>query len=139
MSLVKTEEVVCREVTEEDIDTALEWMQHHYGKAFPRDFLPKTGIIAVLNGIKVCVIPIYLESSSSVAVLGHCIINEKIPGRKVCMAIKECVKTCVSFARKKQRKFVISVFGRRSINKIVDQCGFLTADTIEEKFYYTGD
>lgn len=128
----------CREMTEFDIAIALMWMKKHYLRPFPADFFPKTGVVALISEEEACIIPIYLEGTSTVAVLGHCIINEDLPKRKVWLAVKECIEYSKDFCRMAGKKYVVSIFGRNSINRIADRCGFAAGDKVEEKFYYLG-
>lgn len=131
--------IECRTCLAADWASAAGWMMNHYSKPFPQDFLPETGIIALVNGIRACVIPVYLENSSTVAVLGHCMINEKLVKRQIVQAVEACMRAAVSFAATQKKKYVIALFGRNSINRLADKCGFVTADRIEEKFYYIGE
>lgn len=125
-------------MNEDDWKTIHEWMLYHYGRQFPADFFPKTGVAAYVNGIPGCIIPVYLESTSSVAVLGHCAVNEGLEKKVILSAVEKCIRGCVEFSRKNGKKYAVTIFGRNSINRIADKCGFFTADTIEEKFCLIG-
>lgn len=138
MSQVNLSPIVCREMTQEDWKTALQWMSDHYQMPFPADFFPQTGVIAAVDGIDAVVIPVYLEQSSAVAVLGHCVFNTKLCRKTLRIAAQSCIGACIEFAEAKGKKYAVSIFGRRSVNRIADRCGFITADTIEEKFFNIG-
>lgn len=136
---VRRSRYVCREMSEEDVNIALLWFKSYYdGKDFPKDFLPETGVCVSVDGTLVCVIPIYFEHSSNVAILGHCMINHEFNKKQTCFAIKKCIEYAVEYASGRGKKYLVSIFGRNSINKIADNCGFITADTIEEKFFFCG-
>lgn len=136
---VRRSRYVCREMTEEDVNTALGWLSAHLKKqGFPRDFLPETGVCVSVDGKLACLIPVYFEHSSKVAVLGHCLVNGETNKKQACFAIKKCMEYAVEYASARGKKYIVSIFGRNSINKIADNCGFITADTIEEKFFFCG-
>lgn len=102
---------------------------------FPADFFPDTGIVVEQNNTIICMIPVYLESSSKVAVLGHFIANCDVDRKIVAEAARIAIEAAVALAKKHERKYIISIFGRNSINRIADKCGFTTAEIIEEKIY----
>jgi hypothetical protein len=116
----------------------LQWLKEYYGRDFPRTFFPETGIITSMGEQPACVIPVYLENTANVAVLGHCMFNNSMPKRLLAAAARQCIDSAKNFAVKHQKKYVISIFGRNSINRIADKCGFLSADIVEEKIYIAG-
>ncbi|MBQ9088661.1 MAG: hypothetical protein IJY46_07765 [Lentisphaeria bacterium] len=131
--------LLCREMTAADRERAAQLLADHYKcEKFPLDFLPITGVVVEYSGMIVCVIPVYLESSSKVAVLGHFIANDHIDRRLLRNAAALAIRETKSFARRAGKVYVMSVFGRHSINRIADRLGFVTADQIEEKFCYIG-
>lgn len=131
--------IVCREMQSEDISTLIKWIAEYYGGSFPADFFPKTGCVASIDNVDACIIPVYLEQTSSVAVLGHCIVNADLPKRQIAKAVKACIDECTQIAKRHNRKYAVAIFGRNSINRIADRCGFMTTDSIEEKYIYIGD
>lgn len=130
--------IECREMTPEDRKTALDWIAEYYGKSFPEDFLPESGLVCMMDDQEACMIPIYLEQSSSVMVLGHCILNQSMHRRVLAAAVRFCILESKRYAAMHHKKYIISLFGRNSINRIADDYGFVTADVAEEKFYFTG-
>ena len=123
----------------EDKTLAIRWLAEHYrSDAFPEDFLPYTGVAVLCGDTVAAVIPVYLEQSSSVAVLGHCMINEKIKKRIIVQCLQQLIEFAKIYAKNNGKKYIVGIFGRRSINRIADKCSFVNADTIEEKYYYIG-
>ena len=113
---------------------------HYTGQKgmFPADFLPETGIAATLRGETLCIIPVYLEQSSTVAVLGHFIANDHANRKQLRLAAIAAIEAAKRFAKVAGKKYIVSIFGRRSINRIADNLGFNDADHIEEKICYIG-
>ena len=130
--------ITCREMRGVDKKTALEWFELHYGGKFPEDFLPETGVVCEVDGVPAVMFFVYFEESSSVAVLGHCVFHPEKRGRDVVKALEFGLEFVKGYARGKGKKYVVSIFGRNSINRIADRCGFVDADKIEEKFYCLG-
>lgn len=128
----------CRKMKLSDKAVLLEWFKSYYREEFPGDFLPETGIVAEISGEAAVMIPVYFEGSSSVAVLGHCIFCPGVRGKLVVKAVKAAIEFSKLYVSEKGKKYVVSIFGRNSINRIADRCGFVDADKIEEKFYYLG-
>ena len=126
-------------MTARDRKIAADILSSHYAGAaglFPADFLPETGIKVVANGSTVCIIPVYLEQSSATAVLGHFIAAPDADKKMLRNAAVSAIDAAKDFARKHGKKYLLSVFGRRSINRIADACGFVDADKIEEKIFH---
>ena len=104
--------------------------------AFPEDFLPETGVVVEHCGRVICIIPVYMEATSNVAVLGHFIADVSANRKLVAKAAKLAIEAAAAWAKKQGRKYVISIFGRNSINRIADKLGFITTEIIEEKIYH---
>lgn len=129
--------IVCREMSALDKSMAVQWLGEKISLPFPSDFFPATGVAACHGNVPVCVIPIYLEATSAVAVLGHCVGNPAMTAKMKREAIQEAVKFAVEYARSYSKKHIISIFGARSINRIIDQMniGFWNADkNVETKY-----
>lgn len=126
-------------MNDRDRKIAADLLSRHYtGCAgfFPADFLPVTGIKVVEKDKNICFLPVYLEQSSATAVLGHFIADAAANRRKLRQAAILAIQAGKELAEKSGKKYLISVFGRRSINRIADGCGFADADKIEEKIFY---
>lgn len=126
-------------ITPADRQYAADMLSIHYtgvaGK-FPADFLPDTGIKVRENDQIICIIPIYLEQSSTVAVLGHFIANDQADRKQLRQAAVIAIEAAKRFAKAAGKKHLITLFGRRSINAIADECGFQNADPVQEKIIY---
>ena len=136
---MEKEKMTVQLATPADRQTAADMLSSHHtgvpGK-FPADFLPETGIVVRDHSGMVCVIPVYLEQSSSVAVLGHFIADSKVPRKKLREAAFLAIEGAKRFAKSAGKKHLISLFGRNSINRIADGCGFQNADSVQEKIIY---
>lgn len=125
-------------ITPADRQYAADMLSIHYtGRqgTFPVDFLPETGVSVESGGRIICIIPIYLEQSSTVAVLGHFIAGNATP-KQIHQAAHIAIQAAERFAKAAGKKYLISLFGRRSINRIADTLGFITADKVEEKILH---
>ena len=124
-----------RDMADSDRAKAAEILGDLAGGTFPADFLPVTGVAVEHFGKAVCYLPIYLESTSSVAVLGHFI---SVPGADKFLldkAAELAINSAKIFAKKHGKRFALSVFGCRSVNRIADRLGFVTTENIEEKIF----
>ena len=134
-------EIQVRLIDATDRQFAADMLSCHYvGQPgmFPADFLPETGIAATLHGETLCIIPVYLEQSSTVAVLGHFIADDQVNRKQLRAAAIAAIEAAKRFAKAAGKKYIVSIFGRRSINRIADGLGFKNADHIEEKICYIG-
>ena len=109
-------------------------LSQHYSGKFPVDFFPQTGIAICEAEIPVLIMPVYLEQSSSVAVAGHCCYNEKFSSRKKHYATELAVAQLENFAKKYNKKYIISIWGRKSISNIAVKFGFSNTDVIQQQF-----
>ena len=122
-----------RELTPEDAITAVAWMTQRYKNPFPKDFFPSCGA-AVFDDIRLlAVIPMYFDQTSPVAVAGHCMTSPDNSPRESYKAILLAMNFCQHLARRKNKKYLVTLYGKRSINRIADQLGFLDADCVQEK------
>ena len=127
--------MMTRKMTQEDVRQALAWMGERYGRPFPADFFPLTGIAAEgENGRLLVVIPVYFEENSAVAVAGHCMANPANTPRESCAAVEAAMRGTVRYAMERDRKYLVTIYGNRGVNRIADKMGFVRADVVEEKF-----
>jgi hypothetical protein len=133
---IESSRLIVRDMEPDDRNTAAT-MLGEVAKTgfFPAEFFPDTGVVVEQNGTIICIIPLYLESSSKAAVLGHFIANPAVDRKIVAEAARIAIEAAVALAQKHERKYIISIFGRNSINRIADKCGFDTSEIIEEKIY----
>lgn len=127
--------MIMREMTQADRAQALGWMGERYEKPFPLDFFPQTGV-AVEDGAGrlLAVIPVYFEESSAVAVAGHCMANPANVPRESRAAVETAMRGTVRYAMERGRKYLVTIYGNRGVNRIADKMGFVRADVVEEKF-----
>lgn len=119
-----------------DLLLAARWLEDFYGQGkFPADFFPKTGVAVRRGGETLAVVPVYLEASSRVAVAGHFTAAPGLPPRLLRKAAQTAVRGCQEFARKRGRPYLVAIWGRRSISRIAEQCGFRNADTVQEQLF----
>lgn len=105
---------------------------------FPADFLPATGVMAEFDNKPICFLPIYLEQSSKVAVLGQFIADKNADRRLLAKAVRFLIAQAKVFAKEHKKKYLVSIFGCNSINRIADKMGFIPGDVAEEKIFYLG-
>lgn len=116
------------------------WMEqiarkHGVDGPFPSAMLPKTGLAARdENGNTLVVATLYLEKSSAIAVCGFCVANPLNGFRQSADAVKLLLADMPIYAKRCGAEYLMSVFGRKSLNKILDQLGFVPGETAETKF-----
>ncbi len=116
------------------------WMEaiaHKHGvkEPFPSAMLPRTGLAARdENGSTLAVATLYLEKSSAVAVCGFCVADPLNRGAISAAAVKLLIAALPVYAKRRGAEFLMSVFGRKSLNKLLDNAGFVTGETAETKW-----
>lgn len=124
-----------REMTQEDLLQATGWLEARTGGAMPVEFFPQTGIAAhSADGRLLAVIPVYFEQTGTVAVAGHCMANPANTPRESRAAVEAAIRGSARYAAERGRKYLVTIYGKRSVNRIADRLGFIRADTVEEKF-----
>jgi len=129
-----------REMNEDDRGKLAGWLSVIAGKrgaegSFPAAVLPWTGLAAVDEaGKTLAVAALYLERSSTVAVFGFCAADpEKRHSRHSGEAVKRLIAAMPAYAKANGAEFLLSVFGRRSLNRMLDKAGFLAGENCETK------
>lgn len=119
---------------------AIEWQNERnrriagITKKLPLDLLPSTGMYAIADdNFHVAAASLYLEKETPVAVCGFLFVNPDAPVRLVRQAVRLILAAMPVYAKKHGAKYLISTFGRPSFNRILDQIGFVTAETAENK------
>jgi hypothetical protein len=124
-----------REMTVIDRETARRWLSILVGNPFPTDFFPATGAACCIDGHLACVIPVYIELTTNVAVLGHCMINPDLPATVKHQAADGNIRYAIEYVRKLGKRHILTMFGNRAVNRIADRIGLVTADRdIEQKY-----
>lgn len=128
------------EMTADIAREAIEWQNERnrriagITKKLPLDLLPATGMYAIADdNFHVAAASLYLEKETPVAVCGFLFVNPDAPVRLVRQAVRLILAAMPVYAKKQGAKYLISTFGRPSFNRILDQIGFVTAETAENK------
>ena len=132
-----------REMDWDDRAMALLWMNDRIHNIrpdahdFPADWLPDTGLAAVDKfGKTIAVAFLYLEKSSPVAVMGWMAADPANVCRESHKAINLLVADIPLYAKRKGAKYLLSTFGNRSINSILEHHGFVAGEACENKFLF---
>ena len=114
---------------------AASWLENYYGVgSFPEDFFPTTGICVCDNeGNPFFIMPVYLEQSSSVAVAGHCVFNPGNTPKVNHKATELAIDNLVRFAQEHKKKFIITMWGRKSISRMAEKKGYLNTDIVQQQ------
>lgn len=137
-------EIQVREINVKNADCAVEWLTQRIRKKigndslnFPADMMPKNGLAAFDDiGNLLAVAFLYIDKSSPVAVCGWCISNPKNHDKYSFSAISKIMAQMPEYAKSKGAKHLLTVFGDRGINAILDQLGFITGEVSENKFKF---
>ena len=133
-------DILIDEMNETDRTVMLKWMddiarKHGVDSGFPGAMLPVTGLAARDgNGRTLAVATLYLEKSSTIAVCGFCVADPANRFRQSAAAVKLLLSTMPIYAKRCGAEYLMSVFGRRSLNRILDRSGFIPGETAETKF-----
>ena len=136
------------EMDREDALLAREWLTERIRKRtgraeleFPEDWLPETGRAVVgrehweREERLLAVAMLYLEKSSPVAVCGWCIGNPGNVAKESDQAVRLLLGAMPNYARVHGARHLLTMFGRRSVNRICDELGYITGDPEVETKY----
>lgn len=126
----------------EDVRCAVDWMTErirkktgNYSLSFPADWMPETGMVVVASdNTLLAVATLYLEKSSPVAVCGWCVANPQNKSLESYSAINLLMAAMPVYAKRLGAKYLLTTFGNRGINSVLDKCGFIQGETSENKF-----
>ena len=99
-------------------------------------WMPKTGIGAFDNGVLRAGIAVYFEFSSPVAVAGFCIANPDNTPQESYRAISLLLDALPGYAKRAGAKRLLTIFGNRGINRMLDRKGFTGGEAVEEKMLF---
>lgn len=126
-----------------DAKAAVQWLTRRMRKmtgnerlVFPENWMPNTGL-TVLDAIgsPIAVAALYLEKSSPVAVCGWCVTNPEIRISDAGKAIRILMSALPVYARRHGAEYLLTTFGNRGINHILDEIGFIGGDSnVQHKF-----
>lgn len=124
-----------------DRATVARWLERHTAAkhpgtvgTFPIDLLPAKGLAArdgrgKLAACATC----YLDRSSPVAVCGWCVGDPDNPPRRTYEAVRTLLAAMPDYARAHGARYLLTIFGNRGINRMLDQMDFLNGETCENK------
>lgn len=126
-----------------DAKAAARWITRRIRKTtgnerlfFPENWMPKTGLtILDETDSPIAVATLYLEKSSPVAVCGWCVTNPEIRISDAGKAIRILMAAIPSYARRNGAEYLLTTFGNRGINHILETIGFIDGDSnVQHKF-----
>lgn len=132
MTILDEEETFAvRYMTANDAVRAGNWLNYRVQQksgvaqaAFPREIFPATGLSFFAGNSLLAVAFLYLEESSSVAVCGWCIANPANTASESAIAVQKLMSAMPEYARQKGKKYLLTTFGNRGINRILAKLGF---------------
>ncbi len=102
---------------------------------FPSEWLPQTGLSCRAdNGRLMAVATLYLDRTAPIAVCGFCIADPANTPRESADATRTLLEAMPGFARQRGAKWLLTTFGNRRINRMLDRIGFSTGEKAENKF-----
>jgi hypothetical protein len=129
--LDEEETFAVRYMTANDAVRAGNWLNYRVQQksgvaqaAFPREIFPATGLSFFAGNSLLAVAFLYLEESSSVAVCGWCATNPGNSAHESARAVKELMAAMPQYARERGKKYLLTTFGNRGINRILAGLGF---------------
>ena len=138
------------EMSIEEACKAVEWLSlkirqktENNTLSFPSDWMPETGLVVFddlspqsggLTDRLLAVATLYLEQSSPVAVCGWCLTNPENTARQSQMAVRLLMAAMPIYAKRHGAKYLLTTFGNRGINRILDRIGFINGEVSENKF-----
>lgn len=127
------------EMTEEDRERLNYWMDEIARKngtdgTFPGALLPKTGLaVRGDDGRVYAVGTLYLEKSSAISVFGFMCADPENTKRESADAVKLLITAMPIYAKRCGAEYLLSMFGRRSLNRLLDRAGYLFGEKSETK------
>ena len=102
---------------------------------FDGDWLPMTGLSAYDDRMHLKAVAIlYLEKNSPVAVCGWCVANPENSIWQSREAVRLLMEKMPYYAKSQGAKYLMSMFGNRGINHILDGLDYINSETCETKF-----
>lgn len=129
------------EMTPDERRIASQWLTDkirlNSGKniSFPEEWLPTTGLSARIDGGSLlAVATLYLEKSTPVSVCGWCIANPFNSARESEQAVRALLSAMPDYAVKQGAAWILTTFGNRGINRILNELGYVQGENSETKF-----
>jgi hypothetical protein len=104
---------------------------------FPEDMLPTTGVVVIDdNSTLLAIGVILLNNETGVSMCGWVVANPQIRPQKNYIAMNMLLASLPEYAREFGAKYLMTTFGNRVINRILDGSGyFVQGDrNVEHKF-----
>ena len=130
------------EMSVEEARLAVEWLTLRIRRKsgddtlnFPSEWIPVTGLVVFGDEDRpLAVATLYLEQSCPVAVCGWCIANPENSARESFLAVKLLMQAMPVYAKRNGAKYLMTTFGNRGINRILDSLHFVSGEVSENKF-----
>ena len=104
---------------------------------FPPGWMPETGLVCLGDNDRLLAgVAIYFEQTSPVAVAGWVVTNPDNSASVSSDALKLLLAGLPGYAKSRGAKHLLTYFGNRGINSILDNLGFHNGDPgIEQKYF----
>lgn len=127
-----------------DAEQSMEWMdervraecgEHAANYHFPRMWIPKTGLIVKDEfNIVLAVAFVYFEKTAAIAYCGWLVANPGNTPMQSYRAIRLLANSIPNYARQNGAKCLLTCYGNRGINRILERSGYQNGEDCETKF-----
>ena len=132
------------EMSAVDAERSMQWMdkrvhaecgEHAQNYHFPRMWIPKTGLV-VLDELHrlLAVAFVYFEKTAPIAYCGWLVASPGNTPRESYRAIKLLANAIPVYARRNGAKCLLTCYGSRGVNRILDRAGYENGENSETKF-----
>ena len=102
---------------------------------FPRMWIPETGLIVRVEYNNLLAVAfVYFEKTAPIAYCGWLVANPGNTARESYRAIRLLANAIPNYAQQNGAKCLLTCYGNRGINRILDQAGFQNGEDCETKF-----
>lgn len=122
-----------REMTAADRSQALVWLAQRMTKTagtqleMPDDMFPQAGISVLSEELQLlCVMGVYFDGA--VCVPGWCVTNPANSAKESHRAVAEAIEHIEYFASRRKARHIITMFGNKTINKMLTRKGYAIGD-----------
>ena len=132
------------EMTGTDAEQSMLWMdarvcaecgEHAEHYHFPRMWIPQTGLVVMDEHHSILAVAfVYFEKTAAIAYCGWLVANPANTPQESYRAIKLLVNAIPTYARKNGAKCLLTVYGNRGLNHILERAGYQNGETCETKF-----
>lgn len=131
-------------MTQEDAEQSMKWMdarvraecgEHAANYHFPRMWIPQTGLVVMNEKHALLAVAfVYFEKTAAIAYCGWLVANPGNTPLESHRAIRLLVNAIPAYARQNGAKCLLTCYGNRGLNRILDRSGFQNGETCETKF-----